>query len=215
MGRFWMRRNDSGVLLEECPAFPEALGNDVTARETCARRLTRGGVGESVEGQEDLKRWDDGSLTTSSERNNRALLILLFRLRRTMMSLPTPSRPVVSDALPLLGRDGRPIPSVVGGGDSRMEDGEDDLVVNRRSSSEILADASPESVIENTAGARGGVASNAAAPRGNVAPITAAPKGKKALIAATSRDIVSSLWIQVSRWQRNSAWLFARSMIDL
>ena len=72
MGRFWMRRNNSGVLLEECPAFPEALGNDVTARETYARRLTQGGVGESVNGQEDLKRLDDGSLTASSERNNRA-----------------------------------------------------------------------------------------------------------------------------------------------
>ena len=106
------------------------------------------------------------------------------------MGLPTPPRPVSSDALPLLGRDGKPIPSVGGGGDSQMKDGEDNLVVNRHSSSEILADASPESVVGNTAGARG-VASIAAAPRENVAPITAAPNGNIAPIAVTSKDIVS------------------------
>ena len=114
------------------------------------------------------------------------------------MGLPTPPRPVSSDALPLLGRDGKPIPSVGGGGDSQMKDGEDNLVVNRHSSSEILADASPESVVGNTAGARG-VASIAAAPRENVAPITAAPNGNIAPIAVTSKDIVSSPTVERKR----------------
>ena len=184
-------------LLEEFPDVSDPQADNVTDEETYAR--THDGVVQSVKAQHDM-RVDDRSFTTSSERNNQALAHPFVSSQEDINeSIQTPPRPPERDALPMLGRDGKPIPSVVGGGESQPEDEDEDLAQNHRSISDILAEASPNSVVENTAGARGGVASDAAAPRENVAPITAAPNGNIAPIAVTSKDIVSSPTVKRKR----------------
>ena len=61
-------------LLEECPAFPDPLVNNVTARETYARRLSHGRISEIVNGQINPRRVIDGSVTNSSKQNNHSPL---------------------------------------------------------------------------------------------------------------------------------------------
>ena len=62
------------LLLDERPVFPDPLVNNVTARETYARRLSHGRISEIVNGQINPRRVIDGSVTNSSKQNNHSPL---------------------------------------------------------------------------------------------------------------------------------------------
>ena len=143
-------------LLEEFPAFPDPRADDVIARETYARKLTL-----------------DGGIVHDDE----VPPLQPFVLSQADGSIPmqNPLRPLEADALPLMGRDGNPIPSVVGGGEFDAEDGNEDLAVIHRSISEIIAEALNGSVVTNTAGARGEATSRIGAPSRTAIPSCVIP----------------------------------------
>ena len=92
----------------------------------------------------------------------------------------------------VLGRDGDPAPSVVGG-DVQAEDENDVLFVNHRSISEVIADAPRESAAVHTTATQENAAPIITAPQNNAAPIVTAPKKKTAPIVATPEKNVASV----------------------
>ena len=97
------------------------------------------------------------------------------RKRKRERRNPAEKAEAFSDGSPLMGRDGNPIPSVVGGGEFDAEDGNEDLAVIHRSISEIIAEALNGSVVTNTAGARGEATSRIGAPSRTAIPSCVIP----------------------------------------